>query len=334
MNKILLLVFSLAMMFTSAHGADWKFYGSARVQTFVENYDNGNLADSQTYYDQYLQSNSRVGARVKVSEELTARFEYGTEVNVRILYGEWNFGSGSLLVGQTYSPLNMFYSNQVWWDDTNLFDFGGVYSGRNPMLRLKFGEFQIAVVQPSTESFFGGSTEVKIPKIEAKYMFSKENWHLQIAGGYNSFNVFSGGYEFDVDSYVVALGGGINIGALYIQGSIRFGQNVGNYGLLNLPFDFAVFDWENDSHAYILVAGYKINDMFSIETGLGYTQAELDHPLLQKDAEVAYYFQSTITLAPGVLIIPEIGFIDWKTDMFGNNEGNTVYGGIKWQIDF
>ncbi len=26
-------------------------------------------------------------------------------------------------------------------------------------------------------------------KIEAKYMISKENWHLQIAGGYNSFNV-------------------------------------------------------------------------------------------------------------------------------------------------
>jgi len=39
---------------------------------------------------------------------------------------------------------------------------------------------------------------------------------------------------------------------------------------------------------------------------------------------VAYYFQSTIILAPGVLIIPEIGFIDWKTDMFGDNQATTI----------
>ena len=39
---------------------------------------------------------------------------------------DWNFGPGSFLVGKTYSPLNMLYSNQVWWNDTNLLDFGGL----------------------------------------------------------------------------------------------------------------------------------------------------------------------------------------------------------------
>ena len=337
MKKLLVLIVVLLMTATSALGAEWNFYGSARIQTFVERRDPAGTVESHTDYVQNLQSNSRIGARVKMNDQLTGRFEYGTDdqVQIRILYGEWHFGAGSLLVGQAYSPLNMFYSNQVWWDDTNLFDFGGVYSGRNPMIRLKFGDFQIAFVQPSTNQFFGKSTEVKIPKIEAKYKFSKDDWHLQIAGGYNSFDVISDdNIEYGVQSYVVALGGGVKMGAAYINANVWLGQNVGNYGMLNQPFDQGAFNFDNDAHGYLLVAGYKINEMFTLEAGLGYTAAELDHPLFQKDADAAYYLQSKITLAPGVTIVPEIGYIDWKSDYQGIDEGDIVYYGMKWQVDF
>jgi hypothetical protein len=337
MNKLLVLVVVVTMMVGSAHATDWNFYGSARVQTFIEKNDSGNSAGSFTEYEQYLQTNSRIGARVKVNEQLTGRFEYGASsgnANIRLLYGEWDFGAGSLLIGQAYSPLNMFYSNQVWWDDTNLYDFGGVYSGRNPMLRLKFGDFQIAVLQPSTHTHFGNSTEVVIPKIEAKYKFSNDNWHLQIAGGYNSFEVLFNGVSDDVDSYILALGGGVNFGPAYIQGNVWYGQNVGNYGMLNMPFDVATFNSDNDAHAFVLVTGYKINEMFTIEAGVGYTVAKIDQPIFKEDADVAYYVQSSITLAPGVSVVPEIGLIDWKTDLTGADEGDIVYGGMKWQIDF
>lgn len=55
-----------------------------------------------------------------MSDELTGGFEYGSGVNLRKLYGEWNFGAGSLLIGQTYTPLNYFYSNQVYGGDNDL----------------------------------------------------------------------------------------------------------------------------------------------------------------------------------------------------------------------
>jgi len=333
MNKLLLLIVTLIIISTSAYAADWNFYGSARIQTFVTKIDDGFFGNSYTEYDQYLQANSRIGARIKVNDQLTARFEYGTGVDLRILYGEWNFGTGSFLVGQTYSPLNMFYSNQVWLQDLNLDGVGGLYSWRNPMLRLKFGEFQIALIQPSKTSIFGSSAEVKIPKIEAKYKFSKENWHLQIAGGYNSFETFSGGVTYRIDSYVVALGGGLTFGKAYIQGSIWFGQNVGEYGLLDTTFSYSLFGQDTDSYAYQLVAGYKINDMFSIEAGLGYVEADVEYLSLGKDSSAAYYLQSVIVLAPGVSIIPEIGLIDLQT-FFGDDEGDIVYYGMKWQIDF
>lgn len=47
--------------------AEWNFYGSARIQTFVEIDDHTGSVDSQTNYEQYLQSNSRIGAGVKVN---------------------------------------------------------------------------------------------------------------------------------------------------------------------------------------------------------------------------------------------------------------------------
>lgn len=232
---------AVVMTASTALGAEWNFYGSARVQTFVEKHNRPGSAGSFTRYEEYLQSNARLGARVTVSDQLTGQFEYGSDADVRILYGEWHFGAGSLLVGQDYSPLNMFYSNQVWWDDTNLFDFGGVYSGRNPMIRLKFGDFQIAALQPSTKSYFGSSTEVTLPKIEAKYRVSTQDGHLQIAGGYNSFDVVDGNIHYDVTSWVVALGGGLIMGPAYINANAWIGQNVGNYGMLNQPFDYGVY---------------------------------------------------------------------------------------------
>jgi hypothetical protein len=91
MNKLLVLVLVVVvtMMVGSAHATDWNFYGSARVQTFIEKNDSGNSAGSFTEYEQYLQTNSRIGARVKVNEQLTGRFEYGASsgnANIRLLY--------------------------------------------------------------------------------------------------------------------------------------------------------------------------------------------------------------------------------------------------------
>ena len=345
MSRILWIVavlFIIPLFLSTSYSAEWNFYGSARLQTFIEDEDYGDLAlTDQKNYSHTLQTNSRIGAKVIVNEQLTARFEYGTGVNLRILYGEWDFGPGSLLVGQTYSPLNMLYANQVWWDDTNLLDFGGLYSGRNPMVRLKLGNFQLAMVSPASPSISGLSvTEVKLPKFEAKYRFAGEKWHFEIAGGYNAYEILNNGQTYDIDSYIIALGGGVSFGSAYLKASAWKGRNTGSYRLINQPMDSPTIDFntqtvnDNDASAFILVAGYKINEAISLEAGCGYTQAELDMVNSHKDAIASYYLQSKLTLAPGVFVVPEVGLIDWKTNALGVDQGETVYYGAKWQIDF
>ncbi|MCG8635946.1 MAG: hypothetical protein MI863_19095 [Desulfobacterales bacterium] len=346
MKKFIVALAVSAMLMTgSAMAADWNFYGSARISTFyVDDEGIGTNTTDTSSYEQALQGNSRIGATVKVSDELTGGFEYGTGVNVRKLYGEWNFGAGSLLVGQTYTPLNWFYSNQVYGTDNDMLAQGGVYSGRQGMLRLKFGTFEIAAVTPNEETTNvnggNGTTEVDFPAIEAKYTFNFDSGKIQIAGGYNAYELTDGGVTYDVDSYVVALGGTINFGAFYLGSNVWVGENPGNLMAVSVDGDNAWDDgfasitggqlYDNEAYGFILVGAYTVNDMFKLEAGYGYANTELDQAGAQEDEVATYYLQSVITLAPGVMVIPEIGMID------GEESGDIerTYFGAKWQINF
>ncbi len=355
MKKIIAAIAISAMLMTgSALAADWNFYGSARVSTFqVEEETNGVDTDN---FNMGLQGNARIGASVKVSDELTGGFEYGASggnANIRKLYGEWNFGAGTFLVGQTYTPLNWFYSNQVYGTDNDLLAQGGVYSGRHGMLRLKFGTFEIALVAPDASEItalqvVGGSTdystEVNIPAIEAKYTASFDKVTMQVAGGYNSYELTDNNSNntYDVDSYVLAVGGQLDLGAAFINGNFFAGQNVGNLIAISVDGDngwddgLAAVDTtnrarllDNDAFGWLLVAGYKFNDMITAEMGYGYAETDLDDAT-DEDEVSSYYINATVTLAPGVFVVPELGVIDGEED--GDTE--TTYFGAKWQINF
>ena len=343
MKKLLCIICTLMLTGICAHAADWQFYGSARIQTFVEDSDPGTSTGSpNTSYVQYLQNNARIGAFVRASNSITGRFEYGTDVDVRLLYGEWDFGAGSLLVGQAFSPLNINYSNQVWWDDTNLTDMGGVYSSRNPMIQLTFGEFKIALLETDTLVPSSGTseTEVKRPKVEASYRIKGDAWEFKLAGGYSSYHLIYRGNDYKLNSWIAAAGGKVNVGPFLLAGTFWGGQNPGTYTLQNQAYDTPLFDTSSgavidcDGYGYTLIAGYTLNDMFYFETGYGETKADIDYGGYVKDRVYSYYIQSRITLAPGVFVIPEVGLVHWGNDRISIDYGETVYYGAKWQINF
>ena len=149
MKKLFVLLGAVVLVvaFTApSFAAEWSFYGSARVSMFWQNKDLGDTVgadgeDTDSDLNQSLQGNSRIGANVKAGDNLVGRFEYGTGVNLRLLYGEYDFGGFKLLVGQTYGPVNYFASNQVFGGDTDMLIYGGIYGQRNGMVRAKIGTF-------------------------------------------------------------------------------------------------------------------------------------------------------------------------------------------------
>lgn len=348
MKKLCLLGTIVAMVtfFTiTATAADWNFYGSARLSTFVTDTDNKGVLVDTTNYAQSLHSNARIGAKVTVSDTLTGRFEYGASggnANIRHLFGEWDFGSGKLLVGQTDTPVNMSLSNQVYGGDKLLDPYGHVDGQRHPMVRLSFGSFKIAAIQPETTTWVapGTTTEVKIPKIEASYHLELDNAFLDFQGGYQTYEIKNTTtfVTHDVVSYVLAVGGQIKWGAAYIGADVWLGRNTGPYKLScdvdDNPAVSGTALIDNDSLGYAIAAGYKLNETISFEAGYGYTQGALKIGASGKDKLNAYYLQSTITLAQGVFFVPEIGVIDNKKDTLGNEEPRLRYAGIKWQINF
>ncbi|MCG8635674.1 MAG: porin [Desulfobacterales bacterium] len=341
MKKALLCVAILAMMAGSAYAADWNFYGSARVETFYTDTDNGDGTSTKNFSES-LQGNARIGARVKVSDELTGRFEYGASdgnANIRLLYGNWNFGPGQLRIGQDYTPLYLPVSNQVYATDNGLAGWGEPYPGRHAQIKLIFGGFQFAMVSPDNTYYDGTdavdtNTEVRIPRLEVRYKVNIDNWYVAAGAGYNSFEVSD---QYDVDSYIGVVNAGFKAGSFSLGGEAFVGENIGNIVSSDVNGNDSGKGYaqvsggtvqDNEAYGYEIVAAYMINEMLSLEAGLGYARTELDNA--DKDDMYAYYLQAPITLAPGVFVIPEVGKVDYREDA----QGDKTYFGAKWQINF
>jgi len=346
-----MIIAALAMISGSAYAADWNFYGSARMYTFYNAVDDGANPSVDTKNTQWsLSPYSRIGANVKVSDELSGRFEYGASggnANIRLLYGVWNFGAGTLLVGQDYTPVRFPGSNQAW-DDAGLGGWGELSSSRAGQIKLRFGDFQMAaVVQNVKYTTAGGTTaalatEVKLPALSAKYRFVGENYAVGVVGAYGTFKETT--TNDSVNSYVLGIGGDVTFGAITLGANVHGGVNSGNLMSINVT-DKSISTGDdgngyadlqgtkiidNDALGFKFTAAYAVNDMFGLEAGYGVQQTELDQANSQKLEVASYYLQAPITMAPGVIIVPEIGVIDYNEA----NEDKITYFGAKWQINF
>ncbi len=235
----------------------------------------------------------------------------------------------------------MSFSGQVYGSDSGMDPYGGVDAKRKAMLQLTFGNFKIAAISPETSDLEDttDTTEVKMPKVEVSYKLNFDSGYVSMAGGAQTYDLTDTGtsLEHDVTSYVLALGGQVKFDAAYLGGDFWVGQNVG-------PYDYNIDPdgdpeivgnslMDNDAYGFMVAAGYKLNPVFSFEAGYGYVVAEVDNSNFDDDT-VTYYLQSTVTLAPGVFFVPEVGRVDKAEDNTGTAEADTVYAGIKWQINF
>jgi hypothetical protein len=228
----------------------------------------------------------------------------------------------------------------VYAGDAGLGGWGEMSSPRKAQIKLIFDSFRLAFREPSVDyndgvNNVGTDTEVKLPSIEAKYLFVGDNYNLGISAGYSTFKV--GTTSQKINSYVLGIGGDVTFGGIILGANIFGGENVGN--LVDTDVNggdtgagLAWYDGtqvvDNEALAWKIHATYIFNDMFGIQAGYGYMKTELDK--LNKDEVQSYYVQFPITLASGVSIVPEIGTLDYKE----TGQSQIDYFGAKWQIDF
>jgi len=354
--KKLLVIFAILCLAAPAMAADWNFYGSARMATFYTVVDKDAPAPNDDTINRTIwaqQGNSRIGADVKVNDQIGGGFEMSDSFGKRKLFGTYTFGGGSqLLLGQTYTPTStFFYSNSVYDGDGNLLGLGQFYAGRNPMVQWKMGGFKIAGVAPSipddTDDF---AVDLVIPKIEAAYKMKGDAFFIDVAGGFQTYTLdyfADGTSDPTVTSYVIMAGGGMNFGAFYVSLGANYGQNYDQYGAYNPSlagvrgidiggtFDGAN-EIDNKSFGALGVLGFNASDTWTFEGGIGYQEGEDDTTDEdQREKVMQFYLNATWNIAPGFFVVPEVGYA--KYDYAGDDpqdEPSLIYVGAKWQINF
>ncbi len=324
-----------------ASAAEWQFYGTASVNTFWVDSD----LNDNTQFSMDLNPGANIGAEVKVSDSLSGGFEYGTEngsANIVTLYGEWDFGVGSLLVGQNEVVAYQGVSGQVYDDDMALDGIGEFNPGERGQLRLVLGAFEVAAVAPDTQvatatGLDDANSEVKIPTLQVRYTFNNNNFEAGVAGALGTFEY----NDEDVTSYVALASMGVTVNRFRLAAQGWFGQNVGNIAAQNSRGDgedgFAIYEGNriHDVNAWgaALVAKVVLNDQLSMEAGFGFVDLDYGNATLygaDNDQAQSYYLNMSIALAEGVQIVPEIGVVDYNE----SGQDEITYGGAKWQIEF
>jgi hypothetical protein len=367
MKKLIVIFAAVALVvaFTvpaPAVAADWSFWGNFRMATWYQSDDfddNGAKFGPGLDDDADVQweggGNSRIGATIKVNDQIGGGVEIGfdgTDMYARKLFGTYNFGGGQLLIGKTYTPSALFYSNSVYGGDGDLLGIGEFYNSRQDMIQLKMGGFKIALIEPSQQAAALGNPGVNtiLPKIEASFGLKGDAFFMDIIAGYQTFELDGGdvlGSE-DVDSYIGILGGGVNLDAFFAKAQVHMGQNMGNYGSAGpystgptmSPTTGAVIDttaWtvtDNDNVGGLVVLGFNASEMFTIEAGVGFESYEVDANNAPTEELMQYYLNCTINIAPGFFIVPEVGYVQYDPDTSGAPEPSRTYVGAKWQINF
>ena len=400
MKKLLVLAvammvtFALALPATAQDKADWSFYGSVRMWTAWESVDSdtppqlsssgaaGNFfqvgvtkaraqqfSDGTTSGDDdvawLLQGNSRIGANVKWGN-VGGRFEYGSGPNLRLLYGDWNFGPGTLRIGQDYGAYFYLVSGMcgVGGAECNGIGFGSIYSGRTPQIKLIMGGFQVNLATSTTTASYQAApglnvatlvpsdilvnantpqdTDQLLPKLEASYTFNLGPASLFIGGVYNQYKeIFDVGGErkHTVDGWALGAGTKMGFGPFYVNATAQYAKNPNNSGAgpytvypSVMLYDPATDTSEDAKYwAGQLILGFKLSDAIAFEGGFIYQQGKvgaLNYTGDFKQSTYTYYIQMTWSPVKNVYFIPEFGIIDFDKLQF--QDGDLNYGSTTW----
>ena len=207
----------------------------------------------------------------------------------------------------------------------------------------------------STSSFSGDVDDV-LPKLELGWGMAFDTWNFNLMGGAQYYCIedvtsFTGTGTDDVEvtSYIIGGDIGWNFGPGYLKAAVSYGQNTGD-AAWSIPsglngrtgtYQGGMAQWDGDDDTNdtttlqaALVGGFKMSDMISFEGGFGYRSDVTDSGVERDTSPYAIYVQSVIALAPGVYVIPEVGYYDLDDSADGDSAGSLFYLGGKWQINF
>jgi len=185
---------------------------------------------------------------------------------------------------------------------------------------------------------------------------SQDKFFFDVGAGYQAYDYSDAGDQNSktLSSYVLAAGGGYNFSKGYAKLQLNYDVNGAAYGLARNAAaaisGFGVFTTYIDTDGDFddvtrfggaLVLGGQINVMVGVEFGGGLRQYTNDLQLFDiENTTYTLYLQFPFTVADGVVLTPEIGYMDWgDVEVKGaistkGDVGTNTYFGLYSRINF
>ena len=328
--KTMIVLLAIAALATPVFAADdYKFsvYGSARMTTFYDDYDQAD--DQDLTFD--LQGNSRFGMKASKGA-VSGQYEVGTSGSVRVLKGVYAFDGGKLTIGQTYTPYT-FFSEQVHGADNDFIGYGATYEGRRPLIAVEFDNgFGIWAIKNEgmDSSATANATDADLPKLALSYKGKAGNFAYGANAAYQTYTADPDGADVDADSYLLTFNGVVDLNPAAISFNLAYGQNAAEFGIGQ---EAMVGDEDTDFMAGFVQLAFKADDSNTIRLGVGYAEEDSD-AFAQTEKRMSYFIHDQYTIAPGFFVVPEISFYDGMDDADGSDGEESMHIGAKWQINF
>ena len=351
MRKLFILLAAVAFVFafTAPAKADVSMSGYVAFNTYWNDVDN----PAPTKDDSDLFWTMDAGC-----SRLTFNFKEGpfgglVEIRpngdgwLRHWYATWNFGAGTLGIGQSWTPDFASIATAKYNCGGSLSSYGNTgTSARAEMVQLQFGNFKIAGTTPKEPAahFVGGNWDTSIPKLMASYDLNVAMAALKFFGAYQTIDdkVVATEKTYGIDSMSYGVTAALGFGALTVKAALWGGTNIKELGYGALGFT-AYYDAASDSIkdadaiGYGLTLIYKVNDAWTVTGGYFGTESELDRTGTWEDPSAAYVVNATWRVAKNVYITPEY-LVQDKDDITQANivtkEAKTTWYGVYWQIKF
>jgi hypothetical protein len=351
MKKSLLVLSAAAMVAAAAVPAmaETTLYGSARMATFYNINDTKAAAGKTSSFDEHLQTNSRVGL-IASNGDVGGRVELGTGVNVRLLYGTWNFGAGKLTVGQDYNSYYLL-SEQVHGDDNVNNGYGALWDGRQAQLRvnlnngLYFAAIQATQTANGTPDQKGGAIpngeltngkKIYLPKLNVGYA-GKAGAVAYNAGVVGEFyKDENAGINKNVTAILGYVNGTAAFGATTLKANLSYGQNAGDMNFAGREgYGKNSAGANKDARGFegYIQASQKLSDTLKANAGIGYVTDKRDGDK-HADNKMLVFVNAPITLAKNVTLTPEISYYDEMKAQSGASQPKSYAIGAQWRIDF
>lgn len=362
----LLVLPAAALEVYSGDNATLSVYGA--IKGYVGMGENARVGMGPAGFLFGVQNNSNIGFDV-VADKFKAKVEFGAIENdpfgtangavapLRYLWGSYDTGLGTILVGKANTPTTDIFSTGVINNDTALNGFGGLSTAtRRLQVQYNVAGLSLALISDyiaelaSTSSQLNANSSSTMPRIALSYtIYNGSNPLFQIAGTYKRFTRKSEGNPTGnpIDAWHISVGTKPTFGNNFVSLFGFYGKNQDAYGETGTFYNNGTWGHSKDitgTGRNIKRAGGKAelgiglskDATFTIGAGYQETFSEIKDKCKSVGvfAQVPYKVNANFTLTPVVGWFQTSGVNAVSTIKAGENKVTSVVaaGRVMWSF--